>query len=50
MDWDFADTVRTSTLGLLIALLFVKDRRMEWVAVVVILCLMAFRLAGQPVR
>jgi len=48
--WDYADTIRTTVLGILIVLLFVKDRRVEWVGVLVILGLIAVRLAGQPVR
>jgi hypothetical protein len=48
--WDTASLTRTVTLGILVALLFVKDRRAEWVGVLVILGLMSFRLATQPVR
>lgn len=50
LDWDYADTIRTTVLGILVVLLLVKDRRVEWVGVLVIFGLIAFRLAGQPVR
>lgn len=48
--WDFADTARTAALAILVGLLFAKDRRVEWVGVLAIFGLVAFRLATQPVR
>lgn len=50
LNWDYTDTIRTIVLGILIVLLFVKNRWAEWVGVLVIFGLIAFRLAGQPVR
>lgn len=48
--WDVASITRTITLGVLIALFFVRDRRFEWAGALVILALLSFRLATQPVR
>lgn len=50
LNWDYADIARTTTLGILLLLLFVKDRRVEWAGVLVILGLISYRLAIQPVR
>lgn len=48
--WDLASITRTASLALLIALVFMKDRRFEWAGALAILALMSFRLATQQLR
>ena len=48
--WDTASITRTLTLGVLLVLLFTKDRRVEWGGAVAILALLSFRLATQSLR
>lgn len=50
LDWDYTDIIRTTVLVILVMLLFVKDRRVEWGGALVIFGLIAFRLATQPVK
>jgi hypothetical protein len=48
--FDFPAVLRTSALMLVIAMLFVKSRRLEWFAAVVILSLVIARLSTQLIR
>jgi hypothetical protein len=48
--FDFAAILRTTALALVIAMLFVKSRRLEWFAAIVIVTLGIARLSTQVVR
>ncbi len=48
--FDFPAVLRTTTLALVIAMLFVKSRRLEWFAAIVIVSLAIARLSTQVVR
>jgi len=47
--WDFVTLVRALTLAALALALMLKDRRIDWLAAFVILALVTWRLAVQPV-
>lgn len=48
--WDVASFTRTATLAVLVVLIFLKDRRVEWGGALAILSLLSFRLATQPLQ
>lgn len=48
--FDFPAMLRTATLGLAVAMLLHKSRRLEWIAAILILSLGIARLATQAVR
>lgn len=47
--WDFVTLVRAVTLSALVLALVLKDRRADWVAGLVILAMLTWRLSVQPV-
>ena len=47
--WDFVAIVRTLVLAALALALVVKDRRVDWVAALIILAVLVWRLSLQPV-
>lgn len=48
--WDIASSLRTTALLLVLLTLFLKSRRVEWVAALAILALVVLRLSTQAVR
>ena len=49
-EWNLAATTRTIALALFLLLLFVRSRRLEWPAAILILGLLIARLATQPLH
>lgn len=49
-EWNLAATTRTIALALFLLLLFVRSRRLEWPAAILILGLLIARLASQPLH
>ena len=50
ISWDLASFVRTTVLLLVLVLLFLKSRRLEWIAALAILTLVVVRVSLQAIR
>jgi hypothetical protein len=49
-EWNLAATTRTISLALFLSLLFIRERRFEWVAAVFVFALLIARISTQPLH
>jgi hypothetical protein len=50
MEWNLAATTRTIALALFLLLLFVRSRRVEWPAAIIVFVLLIARISTQPLH